>query len=41
MNEKERIIRSIEEFLSRRYQLRFNVVKQITEFRRNGLAFKP
>ncbi len=41
MNEKERIIRSIEEFLSRRYQLRFNVVKQITEFRRNDLAFKP
>ena len=41
MNEKERIMRSIEEFLSRRYQLRFNVVKQITEFRRNDLAFKP
>ena len=41
MNEKERIMRSIEEFLSRRYQLRFNVVKQITEFRRNDLTFKP
>ena len=41
MNEKERIIRSIEEFLSRRYQLRFNVVKQVVEFRRNDLTFKP
>ena len=41
MNEKERIMRSIEEFLSRRYQLRYNVVKQITEFRRNDLTFKP
>ena len=41
MNEKERIMRSIEEFLSRRYQLRFNVVKQVTEFRRNDLVFKP
>ena len=27
MNEKERIMRSIEDFLSRRYQLRYNVVK--------------
>jgi predicted P-loop ATPase len=41
MNEKERIMRSIEEFLSRRYQLRFNTVKQITEFRPNDLRFKP
>jgi len=41
MNEKERIMRSIEEFLSRRYQLRFNVVKQVVEFRHNDLAFKP
>ena len=41
MNEKERIMRSIEDFLSRRYQLRFNVVKQVTEFRRNDLVFKP
>ncbi len=41
MNEKERIMRSIEEFLSRRYQLRFNVVKQVVEFRRNDLTFKP
>lgn len=41
MNEKERIMRSIENFLSRRYQLRFNVVKQVTEFRKNDLIFKP
>ena len=41
MNEKERIMRSIENFLNRRYQLRFNVVKQVTEFRKNGLLFKP
>lgn len=44
MNEKERIIRSIEDFLSRRYQLRFNVVKQLTEFRKNDLldeAWQP
>ena len=40
MNEKERIMRSIEDFLSRRYQLRYNVVKQITEFRPNDLRFK-
>ena len=40
MNEKERIMRSIENFLSRRYQLRYNVVKQVTEFRPNDLRFK-
>ena len=41
MNEKERIMRSIEDFLSRRYQLRYNVVKQVVEFRPNDLTFKP
>lgn len=41
MNEKERIMRSIEDFLTRRYQLRYNVVKQVTEFRRNDFVFKP
>ena len=41
MNEKERIIRFIEDFFARRYQLRYNVVKQMTEFRSNDLAFKP
>ena len=40
MNEKERIMRSIEDFLSRRYQLRYNVVKCVTEFRPNDLRFK-
>ncbi len=40
MNEKERIIRFIEGFFSRRYQLRYNVVKQVTEFRPNDLTFK-
>ena len=40
MNEKERIMRSIENFLSRRYQLRYNTVKQMTEFRPNDLHFR-
>ena len=40
MNEKERIIRFIENFFARRYQLRYNTVKQITEFRPNDLTFK-
>ena len=41
MNEKERIMRSIEDFLTRRYELRYNVVKQQTEFRLHDLVFKP
>ena len=41
MNEKERIMRSIEEFLLRRYEMRYNTVKQVTEFRPNDLRFKP
>ena len=40
MNEKERIIRFIEDFFERRYQLRYNVVKQVTEYRPNDLVFK-
>ena len=40
MNEKERIMRSIENFLSRRYQMRYNTVKQMTEFRPNDLRFR-
>ena len=40
MNEKERIIRFIEDFFRRRYQLRYNVVKQLTEYRPNDLTFK-
>ena len=39
MNEKERIIRFIEDFFRRRYQLRYNTVKQVTEFRPNDLSF--
>ena len=41
MNEKERIMRSVEDFLSRRYEMRYNTVKQITEFRPNDLRFRP
>ena len=40
MNEKERIIRSIEHFFERRFELRYNVVKQQTEFRPNDLTFR-
>jgi hypothetical protein len=40
MNDKERVMRSIESFLSRRYELRYNVIKDITEFRPNDLRFK-
>ena len=40
MNEKERIIRFIEDFFARRYQLRYNVVKQLTEYRPNDLTFR-
>lgn len=40
MNEKERIMRSIEDFLSRRYELRYNVVKRVTEFRPNDLRYQ-
>ena len=40
MNEKERIMRSIEDFLGRRYELRYNTVKQLVEFRPNDLRFK-
>ena len=40
MNEKERIVRFIEDFLARRYQLRYNVVKGVTEFRPNDMRFR-
>ena len=40
MNEKERVMRSIEDFLNRRYELRYNVIKGVTEFRPNDLRFK-
>ena len=41
MNQKERIAHGIRHFMERRYQLRHNVVKQVTEFRRNDQVFKP
>ena len=41
MNEKERIARTIREFMTRRYQLRFNEVKQVVEFRANDQTFRP
>ena len=40
MNEKERIARTIREFMTRRYQLRFNEVKQVVEFRPNDQTFR-
>ena len=39
MNEKERIARTIKDFFDRRYELRFNEVKQIEEFRPRGSAY--
>ena len=44
MNEKERIARFIRDFFDRRYQLRYNEVKQMEEFRpkdREGTVWKP
>ena len=41
MNEKERIARTIRDFMMRRYQLRFNEVKQVVEFRPNDQTFRP
>jgi len=41
MNEKERIARTIRDFFTRRYELRFNEVKQQVEFRRNDQTFQP
>ena len=40
MNEKERIARTIREFMTRRYQLRYNEVKQLVEFRRNDQTYQ-
>ena len=41
MNQKERIARTIRDFFERRYQLRYNMVKQVTEFRPNDQQFRP
>ena len=40
MNQKERIAHDIRSFLERRYELRYNVVKQVTEYRRRDQVFK-
>ena len=37
MNEKERVARFIRDFFDRRYQLRYNEVKQVEEFRPRGM----
>ena len=41
MNQKERIARAIRDFFDRRYHLRYNVVKQQTEFRPNNHRPNP
>ena len=41
MNEKERIARTIREFMTRRYQLRYNEIKQMVEFRLNDQTYQP
>ena len=41
MNEKERIARTIREFMTRRYQLRYNEIKQMVEFRQNDQTYQP
>ena len=39
MNQKERIARTIRDFFNRRYQLRYNEVKQAVEYRPNDQTF--
>ena len=41
MNQKERIATYIREFMERRYEVRYNVVKQVVEFRPHDQLFKP
>ena len=41
MNRKELIARTIRDFFNRRYQLRFNEVKQVVEFRPNDGSYQP
>ena len=40
MNQKERVARTIRDFFERRYQLRYNEVKQIVEFRPNDQTYQ-
>ena len=41
MSEKERIARKVQEFFERRYELRFNEMKRIEEFRPKGHDYWP
>lgn len=41
MSEKERIARKVEEFFHRRYELRYNTMKAIEEFRPHGIGHRP
>ena len=41
MNQKERIARTIRNFFERRYQLRYNEVKEMVEYRQNDQTFYP
>ena len=41
MTEKERIARKVQEFFERRYDLRFNELKRIEEFRPKGHDYSP
>ena len=41
MSEKERIARKVRDFFERRYELRYNVMRQCEEFRPRGIDFHP
>ena len=41
MTEKERIARKVQEFFERRYELRYNTMKGIEEFRQKGADYHP
>ena len=41
MTEKERIARKVKSFFERRYELRYNVMKQAEEFRPRGIDYHP
>lgn len=41
MSQKERIARKVKDFFDRRYELRYNVMKQIEEFRPKGVDYQP
>ena len=41
MEEKERIAYKVRDFFNRRYELRFNVMRQVEEFRPKGIDYHP